>query len=104
MCLDTFEDPEVINVDAGGPINVGTVRTTSKKRHSPKDIMKNVISIEDPLCTAIAPEEEVSCDTTAAYQTNEVVNGFDISSFFGGLRRPEYGIRCAGRKGTTRLL
>ena len=23
LCLDTFEDPKVINVDAGGPINVG---------------------------------------------------------------------------------
>jgi hypothetical protein len=66
--------------------------------------MKNVISIEDPSCTAIVPEEEVSCDMTVAYQTNEVVDDFDISSFCGGLRRPEDAIRCAGRKGTTRLL
>ena len=104
LCLDTFEDPEVINVDAGGPTNVGTVRTHSKKRHCSKDIMENVISIEDPSCTAIAPEEEVSCDTTVVYQTTVVVDDFDISSCFGGLRRPEDGIRCAGRKGTTRLL
>ena len=68
------------------------------------DIMKNVISIEDPSCTAIVPEEEVSCDMTVAYQTNEVVDDFDISTFGGELRRPEDGIRCAGRKGTTRLL
>ena len=61
--------------------------------------------IEDRLCTAIVGEEEVSCDTNVvAYQTNEVVDEFDLSSFWGGLRRPEDGIRCAGRKGTTRLL
>lgn len=89
----------------GGPINVRTVLTTSKKRHSGKDIMNNAISIEDRLCTAIVGEEEVSCYTNVvAYQTNEVVDDFDISSFWGGLRRPEDGIRCAGRKGTTRLL
>jgi hypothetical protein len=104
LCLDTFVDPEVMNVDAGGPVNVVTVPTTTKKRHSPKDIMKNVISIEDPSWTAIAPEKEVCCDMTVAYQINEVVDDFDISSMLGGLRRPEDGIRCAGRKGTTRLL
>ena len=104
LCLDTFEDPELMNVVAGGPIRVGTVKTTSKKRHSAEDIMNNDISIEDPSCTGIVPEAEVSFDTTAAYETNEVVDDFDISSLCKGLRRPEDGIRCAGRKGTTRLL
>jgi hypothetical protein len=104
LCLDTHEESELTNVDVGEPINVRTVRTTSKKRHSAKDIMNNAISIEDPLCTAIVAEEEFSCDTNVAYQTNEVVDDFDISTFGGGLRWPEDGIRCAGRKGTTRLL
>jgi hypothetical protein len=32
------------------------------------------------------------------------VEEFDMTKFGKGLRRPEEGIRCAGRKGTTRLL
>ena len=40
----------------------------------------------------------------AAVAINVVVEDFDISAFGGGLRWPEDGIRCAGRKGTTRLL
>jgi hypothetical protein len=104
LCLDTFKDQELTNVDVGGLINVGPLITTSKKRHSAKDIMNNDNSIEDPACTAIVPEEDVSCNTTVAYQTNEVVDDFDMSSFMRGVRRPEDGIRCAGRKGTTRLL
>ena len=34
----------------------------------------------------------------------EEVEEFDMTKFGKGLRRPEEGIRCAGRKGTTRLL
>jgi hypothetical protein len=63
-----------------------------------------VILSEQPACTEVRVEENVSCDTTGAVAINVEVEEFDISTFGRGLRRPEDGIRCAGRKGTTRLL
>jgi hypothetical protein len=102
--LDSEVDPEMCNVDVGGSINVGTVRKTSKKRHSATENMNRVILSEEPECTEVGVEEHVSCNTTGAVAMNVEVEDFDISTFGRGLRWPEDGIRCAGRKGTTRLL
>ncbi len=70
LCLDSLEDPEMCNVDVGGSINVGTVRKTSKKRHSAKENLNRVILTEEPACTEVVVEEGVSCNTTGAVQRN----------------------------------
>ncbi len=88
----------------GGSLNDRTVRTTSKKRHSAMENINGVLLSEEPACTEVGVEEDVSCNTTGAVAINAEVEEFDISTFGRGLRRPEDGIRCAGRKGTTRLL
>jgi hypothetical protein len=105
LCVDSVEDPEICNVDVGGSRNDGTVLTSSKKRQSVIENTKGVILREQPACTEELEEEDVSSNTTGAVAMNVEVEEFDITTFGRiGLRRPEDGIRCAGRKGTTRLL
>ena len=98
-----IEDPELCMMETVKPISVEIVQSRKNKRQNVAEEKKAVISLVDDVSTE-GIEEEVSNNIIETSVTNEDTDDFDISLFGKGLRRPEEGIRCAGRQGTTRLL
>jgi hypothetical protein len=88
-----------------------TVRVIGNKRRNTKTISKEAVLIAEAddtfgIRTNINDEveEKVAVPATVETPHNEETDDFDMLSCVVGLRLPEDGIRCAGRKGTTRLL
>jgi hypothetical protein len=61
------------------------------------------VTINSDLLDVTEGEQCFLSDDGENFEQDEI-DDFDIKKFGRGLRRPDAGIRCAGRKGTTRLL
>jgi hypothetical protein len=110
LCLSN-EVLELSNAVVEGSSSSETVRVIGNKRHSAKKESKEAMLIAeagDIFCIRTnindVVEEKVAVVATVQTQHSEENDDFDMFSCVVGLRLPEDGIRCAGRKGTTRLL
>jgi hypothetical protein len=105
------EDVEMCEAVVEGSSIFETVRDNGKKRYSAKGKSDKAMVIEEVngmKCTSSNSkdevEEKVVKPTKVQKRRNRKSVVADNGPYEFGLRMPEDGIRCAGRKGTTRLL
>jgi hypothetical protein len=114
MCRETEEGLLELETAGSNVSNTdGHARTTVQSKNISMDQLVGRIFSEEPDATPyIDPmnlhdvTEGSECLLTVDEEIIEQdkIDDFDITKFGRGLRRPDAGIRCAGRKGTTRLV